>query len=53
MEVRISSPVFSGETTRTEIWRDNEDGRSRVCFQSYVVERHKIVLSNGIADIDA
>lgn len=59
LETRFSAPVFPGETIRTEIWRANEDseggqgGSKRVYFQSRAVERDKIVLSNGIADIGA
>ncbi|MDY7579750.1 MaoC/PaaZ C-terminal domain-containing protein [Herbaspirillum sp. RTI4] len=49
LQARFSSPVFPGETIRTEIWRDG----GRAYFQSRVVERDKVVLSNGVADIAA
>ncbi|WP_135467606.1 MaoC family dehydratase [Crenalkalicoccus roseus] len=44
MEVRFSSPVFPGETIRTEIWRE-EGGAA---FRARVVERDKVVVSNGL-----
>ncbi len=45
--LRFSSPVFPGETIRTEIWREG----ARVQFQARVLERDKIVLSHGIAEV--
>ena len=47
--LRFSSPVFPGETIRTEIWREG----SKVQFQARVLERDKIVLSHGIAEVSA
>jgi acyl dehydratase len=44
---RFSSPVFPGETIRTEIWRDG-DGAS---FRARVVERDAIAINNGRAEI--
>ncbi len=43
MALRFSSPVFPGETIRTEIWE--EPGGA--AFRARVVERDKIVVSNG------
>jgi acyl dehydratase len=43
MAVRFSSPVFPGETIRTEIWRDG----NVVSFRARVIERDIIVLNNG------
>ncbi len=43
--LRFSSPVYPGETLRTEIWRHG----SRVQFQARVLERDKVVLSHGTA----
>jgi acyl dehydratase len=43
MDLRFSSPVFPGETIRTEIWK--EDGGA--AFRARVVERDKVVVSNG------
>lgn len=45
--LRFASPVYPGETIRTEIWREG----ARVQFQARVVERDKIVLSHGVADV--
>ena len=42
--LRFSSPVFPGETIRTEIWQ--EDGGA--AFRARVVERDKVVVSNGL-----
>jgi acyl dehydratase len=47
IQVRFSSPVFPGETIRTEIWRDGE----RVSFRARVVERDVVVLNNGLATV--
>jgi acyl dehydratase len=44
MDVRFSSPVFPGETIRTEIW--HEEGGA--AFRARVVERDKVVVSNGL-----
>ncbi|MDB5412784.1 MAG: 3-Alpha,7-alpha, 12-alpha-trihydroxy-5-beta-cholest-24-enoyl-CoA hydratase [Rubritepida sp.] len=43
MDLRFSSPVFPGETIRTEIWR--QDGGAS--FRARVVERDIVVVSNG------
>lgn len=47
MEGRFSSPVYPGETIRTEIWRAG----NIVSFRSTVPERGVIVLNNGRAEI--
>jgi acyl dehydratase len=47
MQVRFSSPVFPGETIRTEMWPDG----GRVSFRSRVVERDVVVLNNGLATV--
>nr|WP_211187720.1 MaoC family dehydratase [Neoroseomonas marina] len=44
MDLRFSSPVYPGETIRTEIW--HEDGGA--AFRARVVERDKVVVSNGL-----
>jgi len=46
LDARFSSPVFSGETIRTEIWID---AQSTASVRARVVERDLIVLNNGIA----
>jgi acyl dehydratase len=43
MDLRFSSPVFPGETIRTEVW--NEPGGAS--FRARVTERDKVVVSNG------
>ena len=43
MHVRLSAPVFPGETIVTEIWRDADV----VSFRSRVPERDVVVLNNG------
>lgn len=47
LKVRFSSPVFPGETIRTEIWRDGDV----ISFRSAVPERGVKVLDNGRAEI--
>lgn len=49
MEGRFSSPVFPGETIRTEMWRDG----NVVSFRSLVVDRDAVVLTGGRAEIAA
>jgi acyl dehydratase len=47
IQVRFSSPVFPGETIRTEMWRDG----AQVSFRARVVERDVVVLNNGLATV--
>lgn len=47
MDLRFSSPVYPGETIRTEIWKD---GPGKASFRSKVVERDIMVLNNGYAE---
>ncbi len=47
MEVRFSSPVYPGETTRTEIWRE---GPGRAGFRCRIVERDVVAINNGYAE---
>lgn len=49
-DLRFTSPVYPGETLRTEVWRE---GPGRAAFQVRVVERDQVVLSNGCAEFDA
>jgi len=42
LSLRFSSPVFPGETIRTEIWRSG-------AFRARVVERDAVVVNNGAA----
>jgi acyl dehydratase len=45
LQVRFSSPVYPGETIRTEMWSDGE----QVSFRARVLERDVVVLNNGLA----
>ena len=47
MNVRFTSPVYPGETIRTEMWVDG----SIVSFRARVVERDVVVLNNGRAEV--
>lgn len=49
LRLRFSSPVYPGETIRTEIWRDGDI----VSFRARVLERDVIVLNNGRAEVSA
>jgi acyl dehydratase len=44
---RFSSPVFPGETVRTEMWRDG----NIVSFRALVPERNIVAMTNGRAEI--
>jgi acyl dehydratase len=44
---RFSTPVFPGETVRTEMWRDG----NVVSFRARVVERDVIAINNGRAEV--
>jgi acyl dehydratase len=46
LQLRFSSPVYPGETIRTEMWREEGD---RVSFRARVIERDVVVLNNGLA----
>ncbi|SDO63554.1 Acyl dehydratase [Lutimaribacter pacificus] len=45
LQLRFSSPVYPGETIRTEMWGDNNE----VSFRARAVERDVVVLDNGLA----
>ena len=47
LQLRFASPVYPGETIRTEMWKDG----NVVSFRARVVERDTIVLSNGRAEV--
>lgn len=47
--VRFSSPVFPGETIRTEIWRDG----GVISFRARVPERDVTAINNGRAEVGA
>ena len=46
---RFSSPVYPGETIRTEMWRDG----SIVSFRARLIERDVVVLNNGRVEVGA
>lgn len=47
MQLRFASPVYPGETVRTELWRDGHV----VSFRCAIVERHKVVIDNGRVEL--
>jgi acyl dehydratase len=47
LDVRFASPVYPGETIRTEIWRES-DGVAY--YRASVVERDLVVLNNGYVE---
>lgn len=50
LDARFAAPVYPGETLETEIWRDAEDA-GLLQFRARVVERDKVVLSHGCAEL--
>ncbi|MCS5661560.1 MAG: MaoC family dehydratase, partial [Dehalococcoidia bacterium] len=48
INVRFSSPVYPGETIRTDMWRDGD----AISFRSMVLERNVTVLNNGRAEVE-
>jgi acyl dehydratase len=49
LQVRFSSPVFPGETVRTEMWPN----RGEIAFRARVLERDVVVLNNWLARVAA
>jgi len=47
LDVRFSSPVYPGETIRTELWIDAKV----VSFRARALERDVVVLNNGRAEL--
>jgi acyl dehydratase len=47
LDVRFASPVFPGETVRTEIWIE---GEGRAAYRATVEERGQVVLNNGYVE---
>ena len=47
LELRFTSPVYPGETVRTEMWRDHDV----VQFRARFPERDVVVLNNGLAKL--
>lgn len=50
LNVRFASPVYPGETLRTELWHE---GPGRAAFRVKAVERDLVVLNNGYAEYAA
>lgn len=48
IDVRFSAPVFPGETIATDIW---DEGGGTLAFRARVVERDRVVMTNGLAEI--
>jgi acyl dehydratase len=47
LDLRFASPVFPGETIRTEVWLE---GPGRAALRARVVERDQVILNNGLAE---
>ncbi len=47
LKLRFSSPVYPGETIRTEMWVDGAE----VSFRARALERDVVVLNNGLATV--
>ena len=47
MRLRFSSPVYPGETIRTEIWRNQGEEGNEIAFRCKSLEQDKIVINNG------
>ena len=47
LDGRFSSPVYPGETIETSIW---DEGGGKLAFRARVVERDKIIFTNGYAE---
>jgi len=47
MQVRFASPVFPGETVRTDIWQDG----NIVSFRCSIIERDEVVIDNGRVEL--
>jgi acyl dehydratase len=53
MKGRFSTPVYPGETIRTEMWQENTKAGAVVSFRARVVERDAIAINNGRAEVKA
>lgn len=51
LSVRMSRPVFPGDTLQTEIWEDRNQDRNRIWFQSRVKARNELVLAQAVAEL--
>lgn len=49
LQARFASPVFPGETIRTDIW---DEGSGRFSFRCIAAERQVVVVNNGLALVE-
>jgi acyl dehydratase len=49
LDLRFASPVYPGETIRTEVWFE---APGRAAFRARVVERDQLILNNGLAEFE-
>ncbi|MCB1510075.1 MAG: MaoC family dehydratase, partial [Hyphomicrobiaceae bacterium] len=47
LKLRFASPVYPGETIRTEMWKDG----NVISFRARVIERDAVVLNNGRTEV--
>lgn len=47
ISARFSAPFYPGETLRSEFWHEDQ----RIIFRAIAVERRKVVLNNGYAEV--
>ena len=50
LDVRFSSPLYPGETVRTEVWRE---GDGRAAFRALAAERGVVIQNNGVVEYTA
>ena len=50
LDVRFSSPLYPGETVRTEVWRE---GDGRAVFRALAAERGVVIQNNGVVEYTA